>query len=65
MEDMAVFHTDSYLEHLHKISEDGDNDDPQSIDFGLGKLGVYLYIHVRGLGVTLSHAFLGQGERSA
>ncbi|XP_023653366.2 histone deacetylase 8 isoform X1 [Paramormyrops kingsleyae] len=36
MEDMAVFHTDSYLEHLHKISEDGDNDDPQSIDFGLG-----------------------------
>ncbi|KAJ8416765.1 hypothetical protein AAFF_G00326430 [Aldrovandia affinis] len=36
MEDMAVFHTDSYLEHLHKISEEGDNDDPQSIDFGLG-----------------------------
>ncbi|KAF3837371.1 hypothetical protein F7725_004835 [Dissostichus mawsoni] len=28
IEDMAKFHTDSYLEHLHKISQDGDNDDP-------------------------------------
>ncbi|XP_026864543.1 histone deacetylase 8 isoform X2 [Electrophorus electricus] len=36
MEDMAVFHTHSYLEHLHKISQNGDNDDPQSVDFGLG-----------------------------
>ncbi|KAG5852133.1 hypothetical protein ANANG_G00059210 [Anguilla anguilla] len=36
MEDMAVFHTEAYLEHLQKISEDGDNDDPQSVDFGLG-----------------------------
>lgn len=34
---MAKFHTDSYLEHLHKISQDGDNDDPQSTDYGLGK----------------------------
>lgn len=34
---MAKFHTDSYLEHLHKISQDGDNDDPQSADYGLGK----------------------------
>ncbi|KAI9524291.1 hypothetical protein NQZ68_017973 [Dissostichus eleginoides] len=31
------FHTDSYLEHLHKISQDGDNDDPQSGDYGLGE----------------------------
>lgn len=37
MEEMAVFHTHSYLEHLHKISQNGDNDDPQSVDFGLGK----------------------------
>ncbi|KAM9827163.1 histone deacetylase 8 [Neosynchiropus ocellatus] len=36
IEEMAKFHTDSYLEHLHKISQDGDNDDPQSIDYGLG-----------------------------
>uniref|UniRef100_A0A3Q2UMF6 Histone deacetylase 8 n=1 Tax=Fundulus heteroclitus TaxID=8078 RepID=A0A3Q2UMF6_FUNHE len=36
MEEMAMFHTDSYLQHLHKISQDGDNDDPQSADFGLG-----------------------------
>lgn len=34
---MAKFHTDSYLEHLHKISQDGDNDDPQSADYGLGE----------------------------
>ncbi|KAG7495514.1 receptor-type tyrosine-protein phosphatase gamma [Solea senegalensis] len=32
IEEMARFHTDSYLEHLHKISEDGDNDDPQSAE---------------------------------
>lgn len=37
MEEMAKFHTDSYLEHLHKISQDGDNDDPQSVDYGLGE----------------------------
>lgn len=37
IEEMAKFHTDSYLEHLHKISQDGDNDDPQSADYGLGK----------------------------
>lgn len=36
IEEMAKFHTDSYLEHLHKISQDGDNDDPQSVDYGLG-----------------------------
>lgn len=37
IEEMAKFHTDSYLEHLHKISQDGDNDDPQSADYGLGE----------------------------
>lgn len=37
IEEMAKFHTDSYLEHLHKISQDGDNDDPQSVDYGLGE----------------------------
>lgn len=40
IEEMAVFHTDSYLQHLHKISQDGDNDDPQSGDFGLGETSV-------------------------
>lgn len=37
IEELAKFHTDSYLEHLHKISQDGDNDDPQSVDYGLGE----------------------------
>lgn len=37
IEEMAKFHTDSYLEHLQKISQDGDNDDPQSADYGLGE----------------------------
>ncbi|XP_037118627.1 histone deacetylase 8 isoform X1 [Syngnathus acus] len=36
IEDMAEFHSDFYLEHLHKISQDGDNDDPHSVDYGLG-----------------------------
>ena len=36
IQEMAQFHTDAYLEHLHKISQDGDNDDPQSGDYGLG-----------------------------
>ncbi|XP_077399578.1 histone deacetylase 8 isoform X2 [Vanacampus margaritifer] len=36
MEEMAQFHSDVYLDHLHKISQDGDNDDPQSTDYGLG-----------------------------
>lgn len=45
IEEMAKFHTDSYLEHLHKISQDGDNDDPQSGDYGLGDYGLgFLYI---------------------
>lgn len=42
IEEMAKFHTDSYLEHLHKISQDGDNDDPQSGDYGLGE-NVHLF----------------------
>ncbi|MGH0145429.1 UNVERIFIED_CONTAM: hypothetical protein FKN15_047991 [Acipenser sinensis] len=37
MEEMAAFHTDSYLEHLHKVGEEGDDDDPKSIEYGLGK----------------------------
>ncbi|XP_060688640.1 histone deacetylase 8 [Hemiscyllium ocellatum] len=36
MEEMAMFHTDAYLEHLQKISEDGDDDDPESAEYGLG-----------------------------
>lgn len=42
MEQMAAFHTGSYLEHLHKISQDGDNDDPQSSDYGLGNSWLFL-----------------------
>lgn len=45
MEEMAKFHTDSYLEHLHKISQDGDNDDPLSVDFGLGETSVFMFVH--------------------
>lgn len=37
MEEMAMFHTDAYLEHLQKISEDGDDDDPESVEYGLGE----------------------------
>lgn len=44
MEEMSKFHTDSYLEHLHKISQDGDNDDPQSADFGLGEKETVLFL---------------------
>lgn len=36
MEEMASFHTDSYLQHLQKVSEEGDDDDPESIEYGLG-----------------------------
>ncbi len=51
IEEMAVFHTDSYLQHLHKISQDGDNDDPQSVDFGLGETWIQM---VRPM-ITLLH----------
>uniref|UniRef100_A0A8C7T691 Histone deacetylase 8 n=1 Tax=Oncorhynchus mykiss TaxID=8022 RepID=A0A8C7T691_ONCMY len=59
-EEMAKFHTDAYLEHLHKISQDGDNDDPQSGDFGLGYdcpvvEGIYDYAAAVG-GATLTAA---------
>ncbi|KAG2464015.1 HDAC8 deacetylase, partial [Polypterus senegalus] len=36
VEEMAAFHTDSYLEHLHKVNERGDEDDPESLEYGLG-----------------------------
>lgn len=37
MEEMASFHTDAYLQHLQKVSEDGDDDHPESVEYGLGK----------------------------
>lgn len=37
MEDMASFHTDAYLQHLQKVSQEGDEDHPDSIEYGLGK----------------------------
>lgn len=57
---MAAFHTGSYLEHLHKISQDGDNDDPQSSDFGLGmtpQTEVRL-MHLHGLCCNAAHDFV-------
>ncbi|XP_003228687.3 histone deacetylase 8 isoform X1 [Anolis carolinensis] len=36
MEEMATFHTDAYLHHLRKVSEEGDDDDPESVEYGLG-----------------------------
>ncbi|XP_077445430.1 histone deacetylase 8 isoform X1 [Stigmatopora argus] len=60
MEEMARFHYDFYLEHLHKISQDGDNDDPRSTDFGLGYdcpvvEGIYDYAAAVG-GATITAA---------
>ncbi|XP_012891388.1 PREDICTED: histone deacetylase 8-like [Dipodomys ordii] len=36
MEEMATFYTDAYLQHLQKISQEGDEDHPDSIEYGLG-----------------------------
>ncbi|XP_048719368.1 histone deacetylase 8 isoform X3 [Caretta caretta] len=36
MEEMASFHTDAYLQHLKKVSEEGDDDHPESVEYGLG-----------------------------
>eukprot|EP00072_Mus_musculus_P063757 XP_011245972.1 PREDICTED: histone deacetylase 8 isoform X2 [Mus musculus] len=36
MEEMATFHTDAYLQHLQKVSQEGDEDHPDSIEYGLG-----------------------------
>ncbi|XP_040428048.1 histone deacetylase 8 isoform X2 [Cygnus olor] len=35
MEEMASFHTDAYLQHLQKVSEEGDDDHPESVEYGL------------------------------
>lgn len=37
MEEMASFHTDAYLQHLQKVSEEGDDDHPESVEYGLGE----------------------------
>lgn len=39
MEEMATFHTDAYLQHLQKVSQEGDDDHPDSVEYGLGKVG--------------------------
>ena len=57
IQEMAQFHTDAYLEHLHKISQDGDNDDPQSGDYGLGR-SVCVCVCVQGLAVCFKMASL-------
>ncbi|KAM5145449.1 histone deacetylase 8 [Mantella aurantiaca] len=58
MEEMATFHTDAYLEHLRKVSEEGDNDDPETLEYGLGydcpiTEGIYDYAAAVG-GATLT-----------
>ncbi|XP_063793092.1 histone deacetylase 8 isoform X6 [Pseudophryne corroboree] len=60
MEEMATFHTDAYLQHLHKVSEEGDNDDPETLEYGLGydcpiMEGIYDYAAAVG-GATLTAA---------
>lgn len=57
IEEMAKFHTDSYLEHLHKISQDGDNDDPQSADYGLGEQNTLLPFYYLIFNVLNAHTF--------
>lgn len=37
MEEMAAFHTDAYLQHLQQVSEEGNEDHPDSAEFGLGE----------------------------
>lgn len=37
MEEMASFHTDAYLQHLQKVSEEGDDNHPESVEYGLGE----------------------------
>ncbi|XP_063102161.1 histone deacetylase 8 isoform X3 [Cavia porcellus] len=36
MEEMATFHTDAYLQHLQMVSQEGDDDHPDSTEYGLG-----------------------------
>nr|KAF6435557.1 histone deacetylase 8 [Rousettus aegyptiacus] len=36
MEEMATFHTDAYLQHLQKVSQEGDDEHPDSVEYGLG-----------------------------
>ncbi|XP_075040733.1 histone deacetylase 8 isoform X5 [Mixophyes fleayi] len=60
MEEMATFHTDAYLQHLRKVSEEGDNDDPETLEYGLGydcpiTEGIYDYAAAVG-GATLTAA---------
>lgn len=43
MEEMASFHTDAYLQHLQKVSEEGDDDHPESVEYGLGKDTSFLW----------------------
>ncbi|XP_063288312.1 histone deacetylase 8 isoform X2 [Pelobates fuscus] len=60
MEEMAAFHTDSYLQHLRKVSEEGDNDEPETLEYGLGydcpiTEGIYDYAAAVG-GATITAA---------
>ncbi|XP_053554978.1 histone deacetylase 8 isoform X1 [Bombina bombina] len=60
MEEMATFHTDAYLQHLRKVSDEGDNDEPETTEYGLGydcpiTEGIYDYAAAVG-GATLTAA---------
>ncbi|XP_043912967.1 histone deacetylase 8 [Protopterus annectens] len=60
MEEMATFHTHAYLQHLQLVSEEGDDDNPESVEYGLGydcptSKGIYDYAAAVG-GATLTAA---------
>lgn len=38
VEEMAAFHTNAYLQHLQKVSQEGDDDHPDSVEYGLGNV---------------------------
>uniref|UniRef100_F6Q004 Histone deacetylase 8 n=1 Tax=Callithrix jacchus TaxID=9483 RepID=F6Q004_CALJA len=58
MEEMATFHTDAYLQHLQKVSQEGDDDHPDSIEYGLGNVitrWIFVFLKRRGaLGASIS-----------
>lgn len=49
MEEMASFHTDAYLQHLQKVSEEGDDDHPESVEYGLGEALLHLFLSMYAL----------------
>ncbi|XP_026572368.1 histone deacetylase 8 isoform X8 [Pseudonaja textilis] len=71
MEEMAAFHTDAYLQHLQQVSEEGNEDHPDSAEFGLGydcpaSKGVFEYAAAVGGGtLTAARCLVEQKGRVA